>query len=129
MVEATGDRGRALLLHLYRSNLEPILETWGNHRADFHWLEERVVYGMFLSDARVISQVENEVMVIAGIMCQDLPGPTMWHIRGLRRLGVDVESAEAILECVRIVARWAERDTTGRAWMRAADVSIEEEKA
>jgi hypothetical protein len=32
----------------YRADLEPIVATWGSHQIDFEWLQNRVVYGLFL---------------------------------------------------------------------------------
>lgn len=56
-------------------------------------------------------------------MCQGLRAPTLWHLRGLRRLGVSAEEVETVQEGVEAVARWAGRGTEG--WARVADVEGE----
>jgi hypothetical protein len=122
---ATEDRGSTALHTLYRSNLAPIMASWGAHEADFAWLEKRVIYGLFLSDYDVLSRLETQCVILSAIMCQGLEVPSMWHVRGLRRLGVGVEDAEAVCECVKMVARWCGKETAG--WVRAEDVSVDEE--
>jgi hypothetical protein len=115
-------RGYAAMQRLYRHNLDPIMSTWGAHEADFQWLEKRVIYGLFLSDHSILDALETQVVLLSGIMCQGLNAPTMWHVRGLRRLDVGVEDAETVCSAVRRVAAWAGRETGD--WVRAADVEV-----
>lgn len=77
------------------------------------WLEKDIIYGLFLADFSVLSAVETELVILPAIMCQGLEGPTGWHIRGTRRLGVSVEDVEGICAAAITVARWAGRDVTG----------------
>lgn len=121
--EATEQRGTAFLQQLYRQNLEPIFSTWGSHRADFEWLEKTVIYGLFLSDHTVLSPVETELVVLSAIMCQGLRGPTVWHLRGLRRLGVSAKDVEGVQRVVELTAVWAGRDTKG--WPTVKDVEAD----
>lgn len=118
--EATEQRGATFIQQLYRQNLEPIFSTWGSHRADFEWLENTVIYGLFLSDHTVLSSVETELVILSAIMCQGLRGPTIWHLRGLRRLGVSAEDVEGVQCVVELVAVWVGRDTKG--WPTVQDV-------
>ena len=116
------DRGHAAMRLIYRSNLDPIMASWGLHQADFEWLEKRVVYGLFLSDNRILDQVESECLNVAGIMCQGLERPTMWHIRGLRRLGVTKDNAEIVCNVIKKAAREIGGRTDVDNWLNAVDV-------
>ena len=107
---------------LYAQHLAPIFATWGSHRSDFEYLEKEIIYGMFLSDHSILSAVETELVILTSIICQGLRAPAIWHLRGLRRLGVsaaDVESVEAATE---VIAKWAGKDT--QAWPRVDDVML-----
>jgi hypothetical protein len=121
--EGTESEGYAVLQKLYCANLEPIMATWGAHQADFEWLEKRVIYGLFLADHTILDARETSCVNISGIMVQELEKPTMWHIRGLRRLGVTVEGAEQVCGIIKKVAQ----EVGGRqvdSWIKAADVVI-----
>lgn len=117
--------GYETMLQLYRKNLHPIMSTWGSYEADFQWLEKGVVYGMFLADTRVLEQKVVSCLNIAGIMCQGLEAPTMWHVRGLRRLDVSVEDAEVVCDVVKRVAGefGGKGDIVGE-WFKAKDVVV-----
>ncbi|MCJ1366872.1 hypothetical protein MMC16_006003 [Acarospora aff. strigata] len=119
--EATEQRGTAFLQQLYKQNLEPIFSTWGCHRTDFESLERMVIYGLFLSDHTVLSPVETEIVVLSAIMCQGLRGPTIWHLRGLRRLGISEVDVDGVQRAVELVASWLGRDVKG--WPTVKDVA------
>ncbi len=118
--EATEQRGTAFMQQLYKENLEPIFSTWGSHKPDFEWLEKMVIYGLFLSDHTVLCPIESELVVLSAIMCQGLKGPTTWHLRGLRRLGVSAEDVEEVQSAVVLAASWSGMDT--KHWPRLKDV-------
>ena len=59
-------------------------------------------------------------MILASIMCQGLKPPTIWHLRGLRRLGVSEEDVERVQTAIEEVARWSGKSTEG--WARVTDV-------
>ncbi|KAF2143457.1 uncharacterized protein K452DRAFT_297192 [Aplosporella prunicola CBS 121167] len=108
-------RGATHLQNLYRAQLGPILSTLGAAAADITWLEEAVIYGLFLSDDAVLSRVETSLVVLCAIMGQDLKAPALWHVRGLRRLGVSKDDVEALVRCVEEVAVWV--DGGGGGWV------------
>lgn len=114
-------RGTAFLQMLYQHNLEPIFSTWGSHRRTFEWVEKNVIYGLFLSDHSVLSPVESELVIIPGIMAQGLAAPAVWHLRGMRRLGVPREDVQGVVDCVKRVAQLLGVDTT--SWPDADSVS------
>ncbi|KAI9876981.1 MAG: hypothetical protein M1830_005137 [Pleopsidium flavum] len=118
--EATEHRGTAFMQQLYKENLEPIFSTWGSHKPDFEWLEKMIIYGLFLSDHTVLSPIETELVVLSAIMCQGLKSPTIWHLRGLRRLDVSAEDVQDVQSAVKLTASWLGKDT--RNWPRLEDV-------
>jgi hypothetical protein len=64
------------------------------------WLSIEITYGLYLSDHSILSGVETELVVLSGIMIQNLPRETGWHLRGTRRIGVSHEDVETIQQCV-----------------------------
>lgn len=125
-------RGEAFMLSIYKHNLEPILSKFGSHRPAFEWLQKSIIYGLFLSDhtdlsdRAVLSAIETELITLSAIMCRQTEGdgsgrsPTMWHMRGSRRVGVGKGDLEKVVKCVEMVAEWAGKDTRG--WVQVEDV-------
>ena len=64
------------------------------------WLSIEITYGLYLSDHSILDGVETELVVLSGIMIQNLPRETGWHLRGTRRIGVSYEDVETIQQCV-----------------------------
>lgn len=77
---------------------------------DFLWLSEEITYGLYLSDHSILGPVETEIVVLSGIMMQNLPRETGWHLRGTRRIGVRFEDVEKLQQCVStylyLLIRW-----------------------
>ncbi|KAL2218073.1 hypothetical protein M432DRAFT_580262 [Thermoascus aurantiacus ATCC 26904] len=115
------DRGTRFLQQIYRQNLAPIFASWGSFRPDFEWMERAVIYGLFLSDHEVLSAVETELVTLSAIMCQGWAAPTVWHLRGLRRMGVSERDVELVQRAIEAVATWAGRSVEG--WPRVGDVT------
>lgn len=67
---------------------------------DFLWVSEEITYGLYLSDHSILGPVETELVVLGGIMMQNLPRETGWHLRGTRRIGVSMEDVETVQQCV-----------------------------
>ena len=59
--------------------------------------------GLYLSDHSILNGVETELVVLSGIMIQNLPRETGWHLRGTRRIGVSYDDVETIQQCVSAV--------------------------
>ena len=57
-------------------------------------------YGFYLSDHSILGPVETELVVLSGIMIQNLPLETAWHLRGCRRVGMSSEEVEGVQKCV-----------------------------
>lgn len=106
-------RGVSHIVTLYRQHLPAIMATWGSHEADFRWLEESVIYGAFLSDREVLSELETSLITVSGIMAQGLKGPSLWHLRGLRRLGLSKGDVEAVVRVIGECVKWAGGRVTG----------------
>jgi hypothetical protein len=123
----TEEQGYDFMLKIYRHNLPTIMQTWGAHQADFEWLEKRVIYGLHLSDHSILNEIEAEVVTLSSIMAQGLRQPTLWHIRGLMRLGISAEDTEKVCDVVKEVAKWAGKTGT-EDWIKASEVDVEMEE-
>lgn len=108
---------------LYHGDLAAIFSTLGTNAPLVKWVDEAIVYGLFLADHQILSDVEAELVCLICIMCQGLRAPTMWHLKGTRRLGVSEDDVEAVQRAVEILASWAGRNT--EEWARAGDVRDE----
>jgi hypothetical protein len=64
------------------------------------WLSTEITYGLYLSDHSILDAVDTELVVLSGIMMQNLPRETGWHLRGTRRIGVSFEDVEVVQQCV-----------------------------
>lgn len=65
------------------------------------WLSIEITYGLYLSDHTILDGVDTELVVLSGIMLQNLKTETGWHLRGTRRIGVSYDDVETIQQCVR----------------------------
>jgi len=84
---------------LYGVNLDPINETFKAHQ-DFGFITREITYGFYLSDHGILDGVDTELVVLSGIMVQDLPKMTGWHLRACRRIGISAEDCERVQRCV-----------------------------
>ena len=64
------------------------------------WLSTEITYGLYLSDHTILDAVDTELVVLSGIMIQNLKRETGWHLRGTRRIGVSYDDVETIQQCV-----------------------------
>lgn len=96
-------RGANWLKKIYAGNTEDTLALFNAHK-DFRWISEEITYGLYLSDRQVLDDWDTEVIVLAGIMIQNLKLETKWHIRGALRVGMSKGDVKAIMGCVRRVA-------------------------
>ncbi|KAM0711908.1 hypothetical protein Q7P35_001278 [Cladosporium inversicolor] len=101
--EANRKRGRDWLDQIYKANHQSTENTLAAHR-DFSWLSIEITYGLYLSDHSILNGVETELVVLSGIMIQNLPRETGWHLRGTRRIGVSFDDVETIQQCIETVA-------------------------
>ncbi|UPX18622.1 uncharacterized protein EKO05_0008915 [Ascochyta rabiei] len=100
-------RGAEWLGKIYAGNTEDTLALFDAHR-DFRWISTEITYGLYLSDRQVLDDWDTEVVVLAGIMVQNLRLETKWHIRGARRVGMSMEDVKAVMACVRTVAQFTD---------------------
>jgi hypothetical protein len=120
------EQGYAFMKTIYRHNLPKIMQTWGDHQIDFEWLEKRIIYGLFLSDHSILNEIEAELVTLSSIMAQGLRQPTLWHIRGLMRMGISMEDAERVCDVVKDVAKWTGKIGT-EDWIKASEVDVEKD--
>ncbi|CAN9279977.1 unnamed protein product [Alternaria alternata] len=71
-----------------------------------YWTSKQITYGLYLSDHSILNDVETELTVLSGIMIQNLPRETAWHLRGTRRIGVSRDDVETIQQCIELVANF-----------------------
>ncbi len=68
------------------------------------WISVNVSYGLFLSDHRILTMQETELVVLPAIMTQNLRGPTYWHLRACLRVGIEAGEVEAVHKVIEAVA-------------------------
>ncbi|KAH9861327.1 hypothetical protein IAQ61_011064 [Plenodomus lingam] len=103
--ESNAQRGEQWLNRLYSHNMGGINKALASQR-DFAWTSKHITYGLYLSDHSILTDVETEITVLTGIMMQNLPRETSWHLRGTRRIGVSSEDVETIQQCIELVAQF-----------------------
>lgn len=96
-------QGAEWLAKIYRHNDNKTREMMAAHK-DFRWLSIEITYGLYLSDHSILDGVDTEVVVLSGIMIQNMRRETGWHLRGMRRIGVNYEDVETIHQCIEKVA-------------------------
>lgn len=84
---------------IYKHNQAATDNTLEAHK-DISWISYNITYGLYLSDMSILGPVDTEMVVLAGIMIQNLPLETGWHLRGTRRVGVSNEDVELVQQCV-----------------------------
>ncbi|KAF2268673.1 hypothetical protein CC78DRAFT_529679 [Lojkania enalia] len=99
------ERGMDWMRRIYTQNLEPTLDLFKAHQ-DFQWISTEITYGLYLSDRQTLDDFDTELIVLVGIMIQNLRLETHWHIRGARRIGFTKEDVEAVVGCVHKVAQF-----------------------
>lgn len=97
-------KGEAWLNTIYKQNLSTSTDNFKAHK-DFDFISREITYGFYLSDQSIIGPVETELTVLSGIMIQNLPLETAWHLRGARRVGVSSEDIELVQQCVEMVGK------------------------
>lgn len=103
--QANHERGVEWLRKIYTHNVESTLDLFKAHQ-DFRWISTEITYGLYLSDRQILDDLDTELLVLVGIMIQNLRLETHWHIRGTRRIGVSKKDVETIVECVQKVAKF-----------------------
>jgi len=98
-------RGEKWLNTIYEGNLSTAIDQFKAHK-DFDFISREITYGLYLSDHSILDPLDTELVTLAGIMIQNLPLETAWHLRGTRRVGVSVEDVELVQQCVEMVAKY-----------------------
>lgn len=60
------------------------------------WISKKIKYGLYLSDHSILDAIETEIVILTGIILQNLPREARWHLRGLGRVGVGMEDVEIV---------------------------------
>lgn len=98
-------RGEKWLNTIYQSNLSTATDQFAAHK-DFDFISREITYGFYLSDHSILTPLETELVTLAGIMIQNLPLETAWHLRGTRRVGVSMDDVEVVQQCIEMVAKF-----------------------
>ena len=98
-------RGTDWLGKLYSHNTGDTLDLFRDHK-DFEWISKNITYGLYLSDRQVLDDVDTEMVVLPGIMIQNLKNETHWHIRGTRRIGVPMQDVQVVWNSVNSIAKF-----------------------
>ena len=93
-------RAMGWMTKIYERNLESTLDMFAAHQ-DFRWISTEITYGLYLSDRKELDDWDTELVVLVGIMVQNLRLETHWHIRGARRIGFEQKDVKTVVECVR----------------------------
>ena len=81
------ERGMAMMIRIYGQELLPkILDTFGSFRSDVVFLEASVIYGLYLADHSVLTEIQSSCIIVACMLCTGFAQPSLWHLRGLCRL-------------------------------------------
>ncbi|KAK6355641.1 hypothetical protein TWF718_000034 [Orbilia javanica] len=98
------ENGLDWLKTIYRGDTAEVDRRFRGHE-DFRWISYNITYGLYLSDHSILNSVDSELVVLCGLLIQNLAPVTAFHLRGLRRLGVKMEDVEKIHVCCEKVAR------------------------
>jgi hypothetical protein len=101
--EANLDRGMEWMRKLYGQQTDSTMGVFADHQ-DFIWVSKNITYGLYLSDRQVLDDLDTQMVVLPGIMIQNLPKETHWHIRGTRRIGVSQKDVQVVWDSVQLIA-------------------------
>lgn len=104
--DANLERGLNWMRKVYKQNMEGVIDLFNAHK-DFAWISTHITYGLYLSDRQILDDVDCQIVVLTGIMIQNLKLETHWHIRGTRRIGVSKEDVTRIWNGVQAVANFS----------------------
>ncbi|KAF7557725.1 hypothetical protein G7Z17_g411 [Cylindrodendrum hubeiense] len=103
--EVNHKRAQGWFQQIYTRNATDTIGLFDAHK-DFAWISGEITYGLFLSDRKVLDDVETQLVVLPAIMSQDLPTETHWHIRGTRRIGVSQKDVQVIWDAVKTISEF-----------------------
>lgn len=99
------ERGKDWFKKVYTRNAGDTIGMFDAHK-DFAWTSMEITYGLFLSDRKVLDDVDTQLVVLPAIMSQNLPTESHWHIRGTRRIGVSKEDVQVVWDGVKEIAKF-----------------------
>ncbi|KAK6530584.1 hypothetical protein TWF281_007425 [Arthrobotrys megalospora] len=96
--------GMTWLRTIYRGDVEENDKRFRGHE-DFRWISYNITYGLYLSDHSILDPVEAEMVVMCGLLIQNLAPVAAFHLRGFRRTGATMEEVEGVHVCCEKVAK------------------------
>lgn len=103
--DANMERAMGWMRKVYRHNTDTTIKLFADH-ADFMWISRQITYGLYLSDRQILDDTDTQMVVLPGIMIQNLRKETHWHIRGTRRIGVSRQDVQVVWDTVQIIAKY-----------------------
>ena len=112
-----------MMLRIYGQELLPkIFDTWGSFRSDVVFLEASIIYGLYLADHSVLTEIQSECVIVACMLCTGFGQPSLWHLRGLcRLLGARGDTVAGNKEIVGTVQRFENAIMTCVQYFEMAD--------
>ncbi|KAH7124885.1 hypothetical protein B0J13DRAFT_628194 [Dactylonectria estremocensis] len=103
--KANLERSTGWMRKVYTGNTDATMRFFADH-PDFVWISKHITYGLYLSDRQVLDDTDTQMVVLPGIMIQNLRRETHWHIRGTRRIGVSKGDVQVVWDSVQMIAKY-----------------------
>lgn len=101
--EANLKRGNDWMSKIYVKDMDNTMDLFSSHK-DFEWVSRHISYGLYLGDRQNLDDIDTEMVVLVGIMMQNLNLETQWHLRGSRRLGIPKADMHVLYDSVMDIA-------------------------
>lgn len=116
------ERGQLFFDRLYGKIAKRVMGQMDRSGTEDLGLTARLVYGYLLSNTQILSPIETSIVMIAGLIPQDVNPQLKGHLRGALNGGATVEEVRAVREVsIRIceaagMARLAADEVVGWGW-------------
>ncbi|KAG0179800.1 hypothetical protein DFQ29_001647 [Apophysomyces sp. BC1021] len=104
-VQDQRNRGRTLFGKIYERHTHRILANMHTSHPDLAQAALHQLYGPILSETSVISARETSLVVVAGLMAQDLPGQLRGHVYGALHNGSTKDEVKRVEKLVALLSR------------------------
>ncbi|KAG0167018.1 hypothetical protein DFQ28_006709 [Apophysomyces sp. BC1034] len=94
------ERGLALFETIYERHSQRVLDSMSATHPDLAQTAINHLYGPVMSDTRILSAHDTSLILVAGLMAQNLPSQLKGHWNGARHNGVAEETLEEVKRLV-----------------------------
>lgn len=98
-------RGREYNDRIYQGDADQAFQLLEPHK-DFTFIVVDIVYGLFLSDNAILSNIEAEAVVLSSLIIQGTQLEVSGHRKGLLRQGMNPATVEGVISTVQSVAKF-----------------------